>query len=555
MIKKNRLALAMSLLITGISTSYAAPQHHHTTSEKQPNVLVILADDLGWSDIGAFGGEISTPHLDQLARQGIKFTNFQVSPYSSPSRAMFLTGADPHQVGLGNIHELNTKEQMSSPNYVGHLTPQSLTIAQRLQQAGYFTVMSGKWHLGTEDANSPDHWGFSHSFAMLRGEANHFKYQDKTPTPDGEDIYRIDGKMVDIPENFYSSDAYTDYLLNTLKHKSNKQPFFAYLAYTAPHSPLQAPQEDIEKYKNFYKDGPQKLAEQRLIQEKKLGLVAPSTQPHKLINVKPWESLSKDEQLQQSRRMQIYAAMIDRMDYNIGRVIKSLKDSGELDNTVIIFMSDNGAAGASREQSGRWGSWIASNRDNSYANMGKANSYVSIGPSWAQASMTPFALFKGFTSEGGIHAPLIISGPNITKGKIEGSYHNLTDLAPTILNLAHASTTTPTNKVALQGTSFTSRLNTPNAKITGPEHAVALEMLGGREVRQGDYKALYVTKEPIGISSPELKAGEWQLFNIVKDPGETNNIAAQHPEILQKLIAAYQQYSKKVGVVEITPMK
>lgn len=558
MTKKNRLALAVGVLIAGMSNSNAASPsttHPSQTAAKQPNVLVIMADDLGWSDIGPYGSEIKTPHLDQLAKQGIRFTNFQVSPYSSPSRAMFLTGADPHQVGLGNIYELNTKEQATSPNYAGHLPQQSLTIAQRLQQAGYYTVMAGKWHLGKQKADTPDQWGFTNSFTLLNGEANHYKHIDKNPSPDGEDDYRMDGKAVEIPKNFYSTDAYTDYLIEKLNQKSKQQPFFAYLAYTAPHSPLQAPEKDINKYKNLYLDGPQKLAEQRLAQVKKLGLIDSSTQPHKLQNVKAWESLSQEEQQLESRRMQIYAAMIDRMDYNIGRVLKNLKAKGELDNTVIIFLSDNGAAGASREQSGKWGKWIADSRNNSYANMGKASSYVSTGPAWAQASSTPFALFKGFTTEGGIRSPLIISGPQIAKGKIEGRYSNLTDLTPTILNLAHVSTTTPANKVALQGQSLVSILNAPQAKITGPEKPVALEMRGGRQVRQGEYKALYVSKEPMGIPSAELKAGEWQLFNIVKDPGETTNIAAQHPEILNQLIAEYQQYSKNVGVVEIAPLQ
>lgn len=558
MIKKNRLALAVSVLIAGFSHSNAASISKVQLSPKatkQPNVLVIMADDLGWSDIAPYGSEIKTPHLDELAKQGIRFTNFHVSPYSSPSRAMFLTGADPHQVGLGNIYELNTKEQSTSPNYVGHLTEHSLTVAQRLQQAGYYTVMAGKWHLGKEKADTPDQWGFSNSFTLLNGEANHYKHIDATPSPDGQDDYRLDGKAVDIPEKFYSTDAYTDYLIDKLNHKSKQQPFFAYLAYTAPHSPLQAPEKDINKYKNLYLEGPQKLAEQRLAQVKKLGLVDASTQPHPLVNVKGWASLSKEEQQLESRRMQIYAAMIDRMDYNIGRVLKNLKAKGELDNTVIIFLSDNGAAGASREQSGKWGKWIADSRNNSYANMGKASSYVSIGPAWAQASSTPFALFKGFTTEGGIRSPLIITGPQIAKGKIEGRYTSLTDLTPTILNLAHVSTSTPDNKLALQGQSFAAALKNPQVKVSGPEKPVALEMRGGREIRQAEYKALFISKEPMGLPATSLQSGEWQLFNVVKDPGETVNLAAQHPEILNRMIADYQQYSKNVGVVEIAPMR
>ena len=187
--------------------------------------------------------------------------------------------------------------------------------------------------------------------------------------------------------------------------------------------------------------------------------------------------------------------------------------------------------------------------------MGKASSYVSIGPAWAQASSTPFALFKGFTTEGGIRSPLIITGPQIAKGKIEGRYTSLTDLTPTILNLAHVSTSTPDNKLALQGQSFAAALKNPQVKVSGPEKPVALEMRGGREIRQAEYKALFISKEPMGLPATSLQSGEWQLFNVVKDPGETVNLAAQHPEILNRMIADYQQYSKNVGVVEIAPMR
>lgn len=553
MIFKPVVTLSSSLLLMGLMSAPAAAASKQNTN--RPNVLVIMADDLGWSDIGPFGGEIHTPNLDMLATQGIRFTNFQVSPYSAPSRAMFLTGADPHQSGVGSLSELNTKEQIGQEGYMGKFNDKTLTLPQRLQQAGYETIMSGKWHLGKDDDHTPDKWGFDHSFAMLNGEANHFKRVDKQPSPDGKDIYLLDGKAVDIPDDFYSSDSYADFMIKTIEAKPNDKPFFGYLAFTAPHSPLQAYPQDIAKYASYYHNGPQALADKRLARNKQLGLIGKAVKPHELLGVPAWSSLSVEERLGQTRRMQIYAAMIDRMDYNIGRVIQTLRATNQLDNTVIVFLSDNGAAGASREGSGKWGSWISQNRYGSLENMGKADSYVSTGPSWAQASMSPFALFKGFTTEGGIRSPLIMTGPGIAKNKIDGGYTNLKDLTPTILNLTRTSTQTPADKIAIEGQSIVKQLKAPNARTTGANNIDVLEMRGGRQVRMGDYKALLISNQPMGIKVDILRPQEWQLFNIVKDPGETNNLADKEPAILQQMIDAYDAYAKRVRVIDISPVK
>lgn len=468
---------------------------------------------------------------------------------------MLLTGADPHLVGVGNMKELLTKEQAASPNYQGHFNDNTATVAQRLEQAGYYTLMSGKWHLGLDEAHSPDKWGFQNSFAMLRGEANHFKHIDKVPSPDGADVYRVDGKITDIPDTFYSSDAYAAYLIEKLQHKPADKPFFAYLAFTAPHSPLQAPEETIKKYEKYYLDGPQKLADQRITRIKKLNLIDRHVQPHKLVNTKNWNTLSPAERAAESRRMQTYAAMIDRMDYNIGRVVQALKQNGELENTVIFFMSDNGAAGGLRETNPKWGPWIRSMRNNNLTNMGTGSSYISTGPDWAQASMSPFYLFKGYTTEGGLRSPMIIAGPNIAKGKIDGTSVNLKDLTPTILDLAHASKETPAGKIPIQGSSISASLQHPKLDVSAPHLPSALEMKGGREIRQGRYKALYITHDPAGITSEEIKRETWQLFDIQKDPGENNDIANRHPEILKRLIGDYEKYSRDAGVVELTPIQ
>lgn len=520
-----------------------------------PNILVIMADDLGWSDIEPYGSEIDTPYLNELSRQGVHFTNFFVSPYSSPSRAMFLTGADNHEVGLGNLYELNTPEQAVADNYVGHLTPNSMSFPQRLQQAGYYTVLSGKWHLGKQPQHQPQAWGFDDAFALLNGEANNYRHQDIQDSPDGRDLYSHNGADVQLPEGAFASDFYTDYLLEKLSAREQDKPFFAFLSYTAPHSPLQAPEAYAAKYARHYHDGPQVLAQQRLGRLKQMGLVARNVRPHPLVNAKDWQSLSGGERAAEAKRMQLYAAMIDNMDHNIGRVMRYLKETGQYDNTVVVFLSDNGAAGASREASPKWGGWIRQSRDNRLENMGKAGSYVSTGAAWAQASMTPFALFKGYTSDGGIRSPLIIKGPRTAKGKREGRYAAMTDLAPTLLDFAGLDTTAPAGKTPLAGNSLKYRLAKPDARAAGPDKAQVLEMRGGRQVRLGRHKAVYLGTSPAGIPPAMLPAGRWRLFDIISDPGETRDIAAQKPELLEKLIREYEHYSRRVRVVELSPIR
>ncbi|MCL1623738.1 arylsulfatase [Moraxella sp. Tifton1] len=548
-INKKSLAIAVGLILSGLNLStYASP------APTKPNILVIMADDLGWSDIEPYGSEIDTPYLNELAKQGISFTNFFVSPYSSPSRAMFLTGADPHQVGLGNIYELNTQEQSAAPNYVGHLTNNSITIAQRLKQAGYHTILSGKWHLGKKREHQPNAWGFDDAFALLNGEANNWRYQDKLDSPDGKDLYGHNGMDAQLPEGEFSTDFYTDYLINSLRKKDDNQPFFAFLSYTAPHSPLQAPDAYIQKYADQYMDGPQALAKHRLANLKSLGLIDEHVRPHELVNVADWGSLSDDAKKIEAKRMQLYAAMIDNMDHNIGRVINHLKQTGQYDNTIIFFLSDNGAAGASREASKKWGGWISQSRLNDYDNMGKANSYVSTGSSWAQASMTPFALFKGYMSDGAIRSPLIISGKGISSG-VSGKYSTMLDLAPTILDLAGVSKDTPVDKTPLQGLSLKETLANPTKTLTQPDTPYVFEMRGGRQVRLGNFKATFLSTLPAGIPSDKLPVGKWRLFDIVNDPSETTDIADSHTDILSQMLDAYDKYSTDMKVVELSPTR
>lgn len=564
-----RLIISSTILAIISANTATAKSPINLKPAKQPNIIVILADDMGWSDIAPFGGEIQTPNLQALADNGVKFTNFNVTPYSGPSRAALLTGTDPHIVGLGNLDEITTKEQREGnpQGYAGYLNDKAVTVAQYLQQAGYFTIMSGKWHLGTSDEQDASKKGFEKSFTMLRGEYYHYPSQTTKEgkqlvygnykDPNGLKMYRLNGQYIDEPSDFFSSDSYTDFLIQQINNRPANKPFFAYLAYTAPHSPLQAPKNFIDKYSGMYTEGPKVLAKKRFDTLKKMGLINKNAKAPELIGTPEWSSLSQKERDEFARRMQVYAAMIDNMDANIGRLVQDLKRRGELENTIIMFMSDNGAAGAFREGDKRWGSWVNNTHDNSLSNMGRANSYISTGPDWAQASNTPFSLFKGYTSEGGIRSPLIISGASTSKGKTSGKYSNIVDIAPTILDIAGVKQNTPIGKAPITGKSIMPQLKRVNPKIEGPTQPEVIESMGGKAVRLGKYKALSTSRFDTihGLVSDRIIQNTWQLFDLSQDPGETKNIAKLNPQILERMVKAYNDYAKNVGVVEVSPSK
>ena len=314
----------------------------------RPNFLVIVADDLGFSDIGAFGGEIDTPNLDRLAHAGIRFTDFHSAPACSPTRSMLLTGTDHHIAGIGTMFEVTPPGFQGPPGYEGYLNDRVAALPELLHDAGYLTLMAGKWHLGMTIDRSPWARGFDRSFALLPGGASHYGTVTGDLLP-AMSRYAEDDQFVTVPADFYSSDFYADTLLRYFRERTDdERPFFAYLPFQAPHWPLQAPAETIAKYRGRYDDGPDALREARLAALKRLGLCPPDVVPHPVVpdGEPEWDEMSADAQALSARSMEVYAAMVDRMDHNIGRVIDYLTETGELDNTVVIFLSDNGAEGA-----------------------------------------------------------------------------------------------------------------------------------------------------------------------------------------------------------------
>src|SRR3546814_124428 len=308
-------------------------------SSDLPNLLVIVADDLGYSDLGAFGGEIRTPHLDRLALAGIRLAGFHTAPTCSPTRSMLLSGTDNHLAGLGTMAEMIRPNQQGKPGYEGYLRRDVATLAERLAAEGYRTLFSGKWHLGLTEEQDPHARGFQRSFSLAQGGHNHFG-TDADPDRPNAATYREHGRRVThLPSDFYSSDYFASRLIAYLgerpRTKTARNPFFAYLSFTAPHWPLQAPSEDIARYRRRYDEGFDRLRERRLARQRELGILAPNVVPHTPRNRDgSWDSLTADQQVLAARNMEIYAAMVDRLDQNVGRVIEALRASGELDNKI-----------------------------------------------------------------------------------------------------------------------------------------------------------------------------------------------------------------------------
>jgi len=514
--------------------------------DERPNILLIVADDLGYTDVGFHGGEIETPNLDALAGVGMMMTNFHVHQSCSPTRSVLLSGTDNHLAGLGTMSELLLSNQRGQPGYEGYLNFRVVSVASLLHDAGYHTYLSGKWHLGRAAEHSPAARGFEKSFAFLHGGGSHFADMAGLSPEDSRAEYRVDGEEIfELPEDFFSSEFYVDKMIEYIDNeRADGRPFFGYLAFTAPHDPLHAPDEWLEKYRGVYDDGYDELRARRLARQKELGLLPEDavTFP-RLPTVPAWDELSDEAKAIEAREMEAYAAMVDNMDFHIGRMLDYLREIGEYDNTLIIFFSDNGANGAEVETyPSSSPEWVAENFDNSLENIGRRGSFVGVGPSWAQVGMVPFRLFKGTVAEGGIRTPFVAVGPGIPAARSDAFAH-VADIVPTLLELAgaeHPSTYEGREVLPLRGASMLSFMRGERGSVH--ENAVVgAEFVGQKALIQGDWKALFLP-QPWG-------PGEWQLYNLAEDPAELNDLAAQMPEKLEELIGLYDAYESEVGVV------
>lgn len=565
------------------------------TEHKRPNFLIIVADDLGFSDLSCFGGEIRTPNLDKLARNGLRFTDFHAAAACSPSRAMIMTGTDHHIAGLGNLIEWtnrsdqnaptegeskhwSTAPQRGMPGYEGYLNERVVTLPELLRDAGYLTLMAGKWHLGLTPERFPSKRGFEKSFAHLPACSNHYAYE---PQLEGQDqipgfmtmsfiaLHAEDGEYVKkLPDGWYSSDGYGDKMVEYLKEKTeskDERSFFGYLPFTAPHWPLQAPDRFIEHYKGIYDAGPDVLRDQRLQRMKDMGLCAQDVEPHPVVadEVKTWEGMSVDEKAKSSKAMEVFAAMVECIDENVGKVVDYLESTGELDNTLVCFMSDNGAEGAAYEAypivQGSMIQHLQSYYNNSLENLGRGDSFIWYGPRWAQAATAPSRLYKAFTTEGGVRVPLLaklpknLSSDNNKNGSISGAFSTVMDLAPTILEMAGVSHPSPDGRgtyqdrpvVSMRGKSMLPFLQGSDSRVHAVDHIHGWETCGRAAVRCGDWKIVFI---------PAPKGPEkWQMYNLARDPGEVHDLAEKDPERLDRMIKMWDQYVLETGVVPLAP--
>jgi len=527
-----------------------------TEAPRRPNFLLIVADDLGFSDLGAFGGEIATPHLDALAQAGLRCTDFHSAPACSPTRAMLMTGTDPHIAGIGTMLEVAIPEFEGAPGYEGYLNERVVTVTELLRDAGYLTLMSGKWHLGNTRETSPGARGFQRSFSLLPAGANHYAVHLDLGARNAATAYMEDDRMVDeLPKDFYSSDYFTDKLLQFFRERDDRQqPFFAYLPFTAPHYPLQAPDDLMQKYRGRYDAGPDVLRAERLQRLQELGLCAPDLEAHPIFSRdKQWRDLTPDEQAISARCMEVYAAMVERLDWNVGRVVEYLRANGELDDTVVLFMSDNGAEGAIMEAVPILGpkmvEQIRKHYDNSLDNIGKPNSFVWYGPLWAQAATAPSRLYKAFTTEGGIRVVNFITYPGFARQQqISTAFSTAMDIAPTLLELAgvkhpaqEGARYRSRTVAAMRGRSMLDYLTAATEHVHTADEAIGWELFGRRGLRQGNWK---IVQLPIPEGS-----GAWQLYNLSNDPAEIDDLAASHPQKLEELLQLWDTYVAETGVL------
>lgn len=571
----------------------------------RPNILYIVADDLGYSDLGAFGGEIRTPNLDQLVQDGRTLTNFHTSSVSAVTRSMLYSGTDHHLVGEGTMGAPND-ERRGLPGYEGYLNDRALSVAQLLQDGGYHTYIAGKWHLGSDISRglTPDAWGFEHSYTLLGGATrDHFGHEAATSR-----AYASDGQYVQPGQPgqpggdgtvFYDTDFYTRQLIGYIDAHRDGRPFAAFATYTSPHWPLQVPEPWLSAYRGQYDVGYDVIRARRLWRQKALGLIplnhtenpglpdatvaSPATPNNGTPQArylsathddpsyvdygpgrvnKRWESLTPSEQRLYARYMEIYAGMVENLDHNVGLLIQHLKDIGEYDHTVIVFHSDNGAEG--------WPLSAAQDALNaqpeSFARLGQSGSNVQYGQRWAEVGATPLKLFKGYTAEGGVSVPAIVKLPGQRGGgAFVRQFAHVTDSVPTLLALAGIeppSQPAPplldangvdrnAGKVVYRGRyvypiTGVSLVDALEGRDQGPVHRepVGEEQYGRAYLHHGPWKALW-TEPPLGPVD-----GHWQLFHIETDRAEVNDLSAENPEVVDRLVGEWNEYMRRVGGVE-----
>jgi len=510
--------------------------------KSKPNIVLILIDDSGLMDLGAFGGEARTPNIDKLANTGLMCTNMHASPVCAPSRAMLVTGTDSHLGGVANLPEFLSEEYQTKPGYEGVLNNRVQTIATRLKEADYNTYMTGKWHLGHDEKTLPSKRGFDRTFILGGSGASNYDNHGYLPMKPMAHWY-ADGKEVELPEDFYSSKTYIDKTIEFHEAEQKKDnPFFSYIAFQAIHAPIQAPREFVDHYKETYKTGWNKLREQRFEKAKQLGFIPQNAQfSDAFPQFKKWEELSETEREFHSTNMAVTAGMLEAMDYHIGRYIEYLTLKGLMENTIFIVTSDNGPDGADYTQGLIWAKRNGYHTD--LEKNGAKGFFGYVGPEFANAVSSPFSYFKYYTGEGGLRVPLIFSGKNMPKNQRTNTFCFIADIAPTIYDIVGLSTKANDGFAPITGKSMLPHINNYSLPVYGENDGVGLEAAASAAYFLNGYK---IVKNNIPLGDME-----WHLYNLEDDPSELNDLAQQEPERLQKMLAAYEAYAKNVGVLDM----
>ena len=514
-------------------------------ANKATNVIIFLADDLGYSDIGAYGGEIRTPNLDQLAGKGVKLSNFHNTPRCSPSRASLLTGIHPHQTGIGIL----TGNNASEGGYAGNLNNKCATIAEVLKSNGYITAITGKWHL-TNSPNKPNGaWptqrGFDSFFGTLDGCATYFR-----PGTLSRGLENVEHEAEDNPDFFYT-DAIANEAVKFLADKPKEKPYFLYVPFTAPHWPLHAREETIKSYAGNYDIGWDALRVKRLERQKALGIIPQETElSPRDARVLAWED--EPDKKWQARRMEVYASQVTEMDAAIGRILAQVKENNEWENTIIIFLSDNGACAealpldeisefrratnlmSTRTRDGRR---VVLGNDPDVMPGGE-DTYASYGVGWANVSNTPFRLYKRYTHEGGVMSPFIIHWPNgnLTDGKVNTSTFQLVNVAPTLyeaLGVKYPETLNGNKLEPLAGGSMLPALQASETE----KSQLWWEHIGNAAIIRGNWKLV------------REYDWDWELYDLSKDRNELNDLSASHPEKVAELKAEWEKLANQYGVI------
>ncbi len=541
-----RAAIIIIGALLGIAPVQAQPEK---SASRHPNIVILLADDWGFSDVGSFGSEIATPNIDALAHAGMRFSNFHVAGSCSPTRAMLQTGVMNHRNGLGNMPETIPDEHRGKPGYDTVMNLRVVTIAQLLKAAGYRTYLTGKWHLGSDAKRLPHARGYDRAYSLADAGADNFEQRPIEGMYDTA-AWTENGKPATLPKDYYSSHFVVQRMIDYIEadRKSGK-PFLASVNFLANHIPVQAPDSDIARYSAMYKDGWTALRAARAKRAAALGIVPAGAPIVTMATTPDWKKLDADERAAAVRVMQAYGGMATAMDREVGRLVAHLKTTGDYENTIFVFLSDNGAEPTNPFSSLRNRLFLDIQYDLATANIGRRGSFSAIGPGWASAAASPFAGYKFTASEGGLRVPLIIAWPGnsaIRAGGINDGLAHVTDILPTLTELAgvsgHGGSWQGQAVESVTGRSLVPMLGGQAGSVHG-DAPLGYELSGNAALFRGDYK-LVRNLAPTGD-------GKWRLFNLRDDPGETRDLAAAEPGRFTAMMADYRAYAKANGVLDM----